>query len=310
MTTYGKVHLTRLLTFKTAYVTVYGNETTGELHTEGGVKASGSINGNAAGGHWYWYAPVEVETLELPWLKHHFMNPSNRIDNIIMKGGNTLYLECDDSFSFLPNLSLAYSLDANGKQAPSAMDMKGHDIAVADFKSRGNPSIQTLRNTGARPATLSFQNSEPYTNSCITLSGPISFVKGGDYTYCVDCAYGAAGVGSLTVTNGTFAFLENGSWAGCTNVAVYGASSVLELNASTNLADRTEVVLASGGKMSLAEGVVQHVGNLWRDGKPIARSGTYGSSASPAEHKDDAYFMGQGVVYVHSSHKAIVISFK
>ena len=144
----------------------------------------------------------------------------------------------------------------------------------------------------------------------MTLSGPISLVKGGDSAYSVNCAYGAACTGSLTVTNGTFACLADGTWAGCTNVTVSGASSVLELNASTNLANRTDIVLVSGGKMSLAEGVVQSVGNLWRDGKPVGRSGTYGSSASPAEYKDDTYFTGQGVVDVHSKYGGFSIIFR
>ena len=308
LATYGKVHLTRLLTLKSAKVTVYGGNGVGEFHTEGGVKASGSVVGSAAGGHWYWYAPVEVGTLEIPWLKHHFMSPSNRIDNINLAGANTLYLECDDAFPFLPNLLLAYAMSGS-TQRPSAIDMQGHDMAVADLKSEGNPSVQTVNNTGARPVTLSFQNSEPYTNANMTLSGPISLVKGGDSAYSVNCAYGAACTGSLTVTNGTFAFLADGTWAGCTNVTVSGASSVLELNASTNLANRTDIVLVSGGKMSLAEGVAQHVGNLWRDGRP-GGSGTYGSSASPAKYKDDTYFMGQGVVYVHSSYNGFVVVFK
>ena len=83
----------------------------------------------------------------------------------------------------------------------------------------------------------------------------------------------------------------------CTNVVV--SSGTLEVRNSSAIADRADLSIAAGGgaKVELAAGVNEAVAHLYLDGE-MRRVGTYGSTSSPAAHKDDTFFSGTGVLTV------------
>ena len=105
--------------------------------------------------------------------------------------------------------------------------------------------------------------------------------------------------GSVEVTEGRFAFLPAGSWLNAPEIRASG-TGVLEINTSTTFT-RPDAFISDSAKFDIADGVMQHVHNLCLEGKPVSDSGTYGSSSSPAQHKNDKHFSGTGVIAVHSS---------
>jgi hypothetical protein len=85
--------------------------------------------------------------------------------------------------------------------------------------------------------------------------------------------------------------------ASCTNVVV--DAGTLTVENSSAISDRAGLSIAAGGgaKVELAAGVNESVGHLHLDGES-KRVGTYGSTSSPAAHKNDTFFSGTGVLTV------------
>jgi hypothetical protein len=95
------------------------------------------------------------------------------------------------------------------------------------------------------------------------------------------------GSGKMTLTGATL--------YSATNIVVSGGT--LALANSDALDDAAVVVLSSGGQVSLAEGVDEVIGRLFLGGvRQLA--GTYGSTSSPAQVKNDTYFSGTGVLRI------------
>jgi fibronectin-binding autotransporter adhesin len=102
--------------------------------------------------------------------------------------------------------------------------------------------------------------------------------------------------GGLTVLAGVFA-LENGAVLGsaCTNIVVSGGT--LAISHSDALSAAATVALAGAGQVELAEGVDQKVERLLVDGNRQP-AGTYGSTASSAQFKNDLRYAGTGVLRI------------
>ncbi|NLC83011.1 MAG: hypothetical protein GX748_17670 [Lentisphaerae bacterium] len=105
--------------------------------------------------------------------------------------------------------------------------------------------------------------------------------------------------GTVTVAGGTLV-LDGASGSlgeSCTNVVV--DAGTLTVRNSSAIANRADLSIAAGGgaKVELAAGVNEAVAHLYLDGE-MRRVGTYGSTSSPAAHKDDTFFSGTGVLTV------------
>lgn len=88
---------------------------------------------------------------------------------------------------------------------------------------------------------------------------------------------------------------EDGAWTNATKAVVKGG--ILKLEHGKAFGKDTAFELNSAGKLQLDEGVRQSCASLTLNGTE-APVGTYGSTSSDAQYKDDAYFTGAGVLKV------------
>ena len=116
--------------------------------------------------------------------------------------------------------------------------------------------------------------------------------------------------GGLLCNAGRIVLESGASWAG-TNIvltAETSASKRLVLKNSSALANGRHTVLNLEGaaQVELAAGVRQKVRRLVVEGRVVG-TGTWGSSESDAENKDDVHFAGPGVLDVRGGGLAIVV---
>lgn len=112
--------------------------------------------------------------------------------------------------------------------------------------------------------------------------------------------------GMVQVTSGRLTLAApNGSWTNATAAVVGGGTLVLEH--AQAIGRQTDVLFeGTDGRLELAAGVAQKCRDLYFDGIR-QRPGTYGSSQSRAQHKDDARFVGTGVLNVLSDGKGFML---
>lgn len=112
--------------------------------------------------------------------------------------------------------------------------------------------------------------------------------------------------GMVQVTSGRLTLAApNGSWTNATAAVVGGGTLVLEH--AQAIGRQTDVLFeGTDGRLELAAGVAQKCRDLYFDGIR-QRPGTYGSSQSRAQHKDDARFGGTGVLNVLSDGKGFML---
>ena len=94
--------------------------------------------------------------------------------------------------------------------------------------------------------------------------------------------------GGITVESGSFVWDSSKSLSACTNITVTGAGSTFWMkrgSINTNIC----VAVEKGGKVKLANAVSNDIAHLHLDGRDRSPR-TYGSSASSADRKLDAYF--------------------
>ena len=275
----------------------------GTLYSEAGVDfTKSSTFGVTTSGGGLWVIrnkPMKGGTFILMWMGMRFDAPGNKLNTFAMGADTSAYLQfgCDWAFDNT-NMTLGVTSSAAQWQSGGYIDLMGHSQRIGSFTVNGTGTLRS--STGA--ATLYFtQTSAAVTNGTsyrsIPITGGISLSKAGDKTYCIDRTI--ASTGSVEVTEGRFAFGPNAEWRGAPSIRAAG-TGILEINKSGTFR-KPETYIDGDGKIEIAEGVVQHVHNLWIDGSPATASGTYGSSASAAQYKDDEHFSGKGVLHVHSS---------
>ena len=99
----------------------------------------------------------------------------------------------------------------------------------------------------------------------------------------------------------------NADWLNCTNVTVSGGNAAVEIVKSETFAKKTEFDISEGGKIKIPQpGAVQHASYLFIDDR-LQPGGTWGSSQSPAKHKDDVHFSGAGVLSVLGNIGTVVV---
>ncbi len=179
------------------------------------------------------------------------------------------------------------------------VDLCGYDQTVARL-IRGNTGTSSNRIvTSSAPATLTV-NETSYT--------PIYY--NGHLTGALGLTKAASGYLSLTGTNNTYTgattvsggTLEVGASARLgfsPQVTVSNGASLRLLSASA-LADNAVLSIASGGQVYLQTGI-DTVSVLYLGGKR-QRRGTYGSSASTATFKNDAFFSPSGTGMINVLH--------
>lgn len=93
---------------------------------------------------------------------------------------------------------------------------------------------------------------------------------------------------------GTLVLSGENTYSGTTTVN----AGTLTLTSGTCLPDATNLTIKAGAKLQLNDGVKEKVGSLTLGTTPKT-DGTYGSTSSKADNKDDTYFSGPGVLYVN-----------
>jgi autotransporter-associated beta strand protein len=185
-------------------------------------------------------------------------------------GSTTVRTDAPDAFPPGSVLSLGMSgaLDAT-------VDLNGHDQTVARLV-RGLVNAKDCLITSAGPATLTVNQTSGsyYYNG--GFGGAVSLVKTGAGTLILNGTNNTS-TGAFTVSNGT--------------LRVY--------NAAPTIADAAPLRISSPGKLQLASGFTETVGELVLDGGR-KWAGTWGASGSGAENIDNVHFTGTGKVLVPS----------
>ena len=300
--THGYVHFTESQTWGgNEYFTIYDAD--GKYYVEGGLtNKSGNVTMTATGGsRWYVDSPMWIYYLNAACTSVQWDVPGNHFNNLYVGVYCSMTLNCDNPFENRCVFGLTGKKDAGSSQ----LYLNGHDMTIGTFQLRDNSNTGSYIESMEKPATIDFVQAAASTNTLVAIRGNISFVKGGDSPWATSKSIEATG--SLTVTGGVFALVGAATWTKCTNVVVRGGTAVVELNASGALAPRVDVSLSDGGKLDLGDvGTVQTAGYLVIDGA-LRPGGTWGSSASAAENKDDVHFSGAGILDVRKNRGTLLL---
>ena len=208
----------------------------------------------------------------------------------------TSYGICMNAGAISCEADFALNNDATsiGLNWTASLRLNGHDQRIGSLYYGASVDPGSYVNSSAGPATLYFTQHSVATNSTTRFLGELSLSKSGASEYAVNRAIAATG--TLDVAEGPFAFAPAGSWENVTNVVVRGTGR-LSLASSAALGRKARVEMSGSGKIVLADGVEQRVGALFVGGSQMS-GGTWGSSASDADNKNDTLFEGRGVLKV------------
>lgn len=299
----GSLTLNGKLTCSTGQLTLMLRAGT-TFYTKGGVEAldAGVVNEGANSHWWVQGEPARISKVNLRAESLHFDVAGNEIGTFVFNAYSYVLVEKDAAFIGRPKVQFVCKDASIAAGQRGYIDMKGHDVAV-DFDAVSSYGYG-IENTGDA-ATLDLGTTQNVTtNYASGFTGKTSIMKGGEGT--VVFATNVLAVGSLTVTNGVFALRADAKWANCTNICVSGEGAAAEIAASEPFARRADVALAEGGKLILTDGAVQTAGYLYVDGR-MECGGTWGSSASSAQHKDDIHFAGTGILDVKKNRGMAII---
>ena len=205
---------------------------------------------------------------------------------IIAQGGGTVAFGASDNLwgtleiasttvrTDAPNALPPRSVVAMGRTGAldAVLDLNGFDQTVAQLK-RGLTTPGNRIVTSATPATLTVDHSGSTMYFDGVFNGAVNVTKTGSGTYYLT-ATGHETSGDFTISNGT-----------------------LRLYATPVIADTARLSISAPGKLQLPADSVETVGELVLDGGRKWQ-GTWGSSISPADNKDDTHFSGSGMVLV------------
>jgi len=242
--------------------------------------------------------PVDIGYFSPIWSTVDFNVPGNKAKELKLQDAVTMTVGCDDAFaSPYPNLVMEPVATGIPK-----MNLNGHALHVGNMTLVGvcgstpasklwEPEINS-----SKPATLAFDQVSVKTNSRVFVRGLVSLDKGGAAEFAFNT--NILSTGTLKVREGVFAMTANATWANCTNITVSGSGSTVSLARSDTFHPKAWYVLSDGGKVNLrGASTVQTAKRLYY-GAILKSPGTYGSTASDAQFKDDAHFTGEGVLRV------------
>lgn len=148
-----------------------------------------------------------------------------------------------------------------------------------------------------KPAVLAITGvqSAASTNTA-NITGPVTIEKSGDQAFYTFMRH-VQTTGDLNISGGLFDIASNSSYTNVPNVRLSGTAK-LGLHADKQLNRKVNLSVADGAKISIPEGVMVVVGQLYINGAEVpVPYGTYGGAESPAECKDYAqYFEGKGIL--------------
>jgi len=193
-----------------------------------------------------------------------------------------------------------------GSSKSSLIDLNGNDQTVGTLRTGWDgPETRTLYSVAPATLTVNQSGTSEY-NASIT--GAVSLVKLGAGNLTISGINNTTG--SFTVNGGTLTLSASGTFGDNATNIVVGGSGTLALATSSGISDNAVVTMPAAGvdtaKISLAAGVNETVGWLLY-GEKVQRVGTYGSTASAAQHKDDSRFSGTGVLTVRRDDSGTVI---
>jgi len=195
--------------------------------------------------------------------------------------------------------------------SPSAtLNLNGNDQTTSKlFVDTTVPGTRTI--TSVAPAVLTV-NQGLGTNTLFDgkFIGAVSLLKLGAGTLTLTNA-ATSTMGGFVVSNGTLVVGSDGTFGPNSTNIVVGGTGTLTLSNSVSIANSATVKMPAPGtstaKISLSAGVNESVGWLFY-GNEMQRVGTYGSTSSGANHKDDTHFSGTGVLRVLHDNSGTMIS--
>ncbi len=219
------------------------------------------------------------------------LGATNNVFGTLEVAGLTVRTEVADAWPVATILAIGSAYSPNG-----TFDLAGNNQTVSQLK-RGVSAVGTRVVTASVPATLTVSG----TTSTIfdgQFAGALSLVKAGASTLTLSGEGSTCG-GGVTVSAGTLLVGSVSSLGACARVDVLGGT--LRLQTTSAIPDTATVAIAGGtGKVRVDSGT-ETVGALYLGG--VRRGpGTYGSTASVADYKDNTYFdsNGAGVLRVVS----------
>ncbi|MDA3926101.1 MAG: autotransporter-associated beta strand repeat-containing protein [Kiritimatiellae bacterium] len=107
--------------------------------------------------------------------------------------------------------------------------------------------------------------------------------------------------GAIQIERGTLLVSGTGSITNCTEIEIFSGAIVEIQNTGDSLSEEATIIVANDADnatgMTLAAGMEERVGTLILGGVTYGDgSGSFGSSASAADHKFDEYFSGTGIL--------------
>ena len=241
------------------------------------------------------YGAVNFSSFSCSSCIFHFWADSNANGRLEVSRGGELHLHKPMQFT---NLTSSYmNIGGSGGLINFHGNDQKYGRLILALVPASIPGVITSGDEG--PATLYFNQyvEDARVNNYGDVAGRLSLVMGGGYGFYNNKALSTAG--DLTVTNGTWNFLANGSWLNGTNFTASGVSDAckgrITVAQSKTFGKHAIVHLDGKGVLELGDGVSQRVRELWINGVEMP-SGTYGSSQSAAQHKDDVHFAGTGVL--------------
>lgn len=278
----------------------------GSLDVIGGTSGSGLVLG-ANGGTY-------IRFSEKPVLSSSVTAHSSGGGILLAVTNNAFtYLEVGGSFlrTDLPGvLPPTVTLQQGAGSAKSSMiDLNGNDQTVGTLRTGwAGPEVRMLYSVAPATLTVNQSGNSEY-NASIT--GAVSLVKLGAGNLTISGTNSTSG--RFTVNGGTLTLSASGTFGDNATNIVVGGTGTLALETSSGISDNAVVSMPAAGvdtaKISLAAGVNETVGWLLY-GEKVQRVGTYGSTASSAQHKDDTRFSGTGVLTVRRDDSGTVIMLK
>lgn len=218
---------------------------------------------------------------------------TNNLWNEALVCGGTL--RCDLPNALPPTASLKIGIQYS---VNATLDLNGNDQTAGRLYMGTFLAGQRVIKSDT-PATLTVQQN---VNEIIDLSftGAVSLVKSGTGTLTLTNAFSTT-TGGFSVTNGTLALANAGTFGPNSTNIVVGGNGTLSLANSVAIADTAAVRMPEASvttaKINLSAGVNERVGWLFY-GEKMMRAGTYGAPGSGADYQDNTHFAGTGVLTV------------
>jgi len=244
-------------------------------------------------------------------------------------GGATVYTHVTNALGWA-NMNIAGGQDSG----IGTLDLCGCDQLIVNIQcgrgGKGNTSWITGKTPGYirsdLPALLrvkddSFSirpsgNSTPSSTNWAYFVGQAGFSKEGGYRgHWLNQESSSSG--TVQVVKGKLYFSKSfvdgngndygtGSWPNAAKAVAKGTGTLVFEHRKA-IGKNTVVEIADTGKVEIGEGVVQRCAALVTNGVAAKAVGSYGSSQSAAEFKDDIHFAGKGILKVGKSGMMVVV---